>query len=89
MPTLPFQFDPLATYDVLPHEPGIAGTSRLIAGYLFVSRNGILDTVRAMGEMREQVLYLINTTIAIGHLQTDQLVLERTGAIFTLSLRND
>ena len=89
MMPVPFQFEPLASYDVLPEETGVTGPSRLIASHLFVSRNGILDLVRALGEVRDQILYLTHTDIPIGRLQADQLILARTGAIFTLSLRQD
>lgn len=87
MPAPPFQFDPLATYDVLPEESDIVGPSRLIAGHLFIARHGVVDLARSMGEVREQVLYLSGSDIPIGRLQGDQLVLARTGAVFTLSLR--
>lgn len=89
MPTPPFQFDPLASYDVLPEERGDIGPSRLIAGRLFISRHGTVDLLRALGEVREHVLYLSETDVPIGRLQGDQLILARTGAIFTLSLRHD
>lgn len=88
MASHPFVFDPLATYDVLPEESGIVGSSRLIAGQLFVSRNGTLDLLRAMGEVRQQIVYLAGTDILFGRLEGDHLILARTGAIFTLILRS-
>lgn len=84
-----FVFDPLATYDVFPEESksGIVGPSRLIAGQLFVSRHGTLDLLRAMGEVREQIIYLAGTDILLGRLEGDRLILARTGAAFTLLIR--
>lgn len=87
MPAPPFQFDPLSTYDVLSEEPDIVGSGRLVAGHLFISRHGAVDMARSIGEVRGHVLYMVGTTIPIGRLQDNQLILVRTGAMFTLSLR--
>lgn len=89
MPAPSFQFDPLATYDVVSAEPDIVASSRLVAGHLFIARHGVVDMARSIGEVREHVLYMVGTAIPIGHLQDDQLTLLRTGAVFTLSLRLD
>lgn len=86
MITLSFQFDPSATYDVVAERPGLSGPSRLINSQLYLSRNGVLDTIRALGEVRVHTLYLTGTDIPIGHIHGDQLVLVRTGAVFTLVL---
>lgn len=80
----PFSFDPRATYDLISLDTETDVTSQIVAGSLFIARHGKLDQVRAWGEIRDQTLFLVGTSIVIGQLLGAVLTLTRTQARFTL-----
>ncbi len=80
-----FQYQPLATYRVTPHDLSNGGAGRLCAGLLYLYRHGILQT-SPLGVLRGDTLYLIDTEIVIGKLTGASLTLTRTQAVFTLKL---
>lgn len=80
-----FQYQALATYNVVPQDMVNGGAGRLCTGLLYLCRHGKLQDT-PLGEFRGATLYLIDTDIVIGTLTGAVLTLTRTRATFTLEI---